>query len=91
LMAVELRNAIAGALERTLPATLLFKYPALEGLTEFVMEQVGGDTPAPAPPPEATDAEADSVAAMSDEEAKALLAQELEFLSVSSSPEDSGS
>ena len=33
-MAVELRNAIASALERTLPATLLFKHPALEGLSD---------------------------------------------------------
>jgi short-subunit dehydrogenase/acyl carrier protein len=84
LMAVELRNAIAGALDRTLPATLLFKHPALEGLTDFLMTQIGGDSPVSTPVPEAVqDTEADRLAAMSDEEAKALLAQELESLTLS--------
>jgi hypothetical protein len=83
-MAVELRNAIAGALEKTLPATLLFKHPTLEGLTEFVMGHVGGDAQAAQPGAAAqaegpqTDADADAVADLSDEEARDLLARELE-------------
>jgi len=88
LMAVELRNAIAGALEKTLPATLLFKHPTLEGLAEFVMGQLGGDVQgahdqtqaAAAAAATKTDAVADAVAGMSDEEAKDLLARELESL-----------
>ena len=76
LMAVELRNAIAAAMERTLPATLLFKHPTLEGLTQFVSSELGADA---ATAPE-LDADARSVAAMSDDEAKALLAAELESL-----------
>jgi acyl carrier protein len=86
LMAVELRNAIAGALERTLPATLLFKHPTLEGLSDFVMGQIGGDAQAPQraePAAEAEpkgDADAAAVAGMSDEEARDLLARELESL-----------
>jgi acyl carrier protein len=79
LMAVELRNAIAAAMERALPATLLFRHPTLEGLCQFVMEEVGGQEV----PAHAVDADARSVAAMSDDEAKALLAEELESLTLS--------
>jgi acyl carrier protein len=97
LMAVELRNAIAGSLDRTLPATLLFKHPALDGLTDFVMTQVGDGQVSDgqvstASTDDVKDAEADALAALSDEEAKALLARELEFLSASGvTPEESGS
>ena len=48
LMAVELRNALAEALGRTLPATLLFKYPTLEALGDFVLSQVPQPTAEPA-------------------------------------------
>jgi myxalamid-type polyketide synthase MxaB len=78
LMAVELRNAIAGALERTLPATLLFKHPTIESLAGFVVSLLGLETgAAPAP---AADAAAAELADVSDDEAKALLARELESL-----------
>ena len=88
LMAVELRNVIAGALDRTLPATLLFKHPALEGLTDFVMTEIGGDAGAPAAGA-VKDAEVEALAEMSDEEARTLLAQELGALTLSGqSPEE---
>jgi acyl carrier protein len=80
LMAVELRNAIAGALDRTLPATLLFKHPALEGLTEFVLLEVGEAKVTAAGPVDLKDTEAEALAALTDEEAKDLLARELESL-----------
>jgi hypothetical protein len=81
LMAVELRNAIAGALDRALPATLLFKHPALDGLTDFVMTQIGGDAPAGAAPAEPVkDAEAGAVESLSDDAARDLLARELASL-----------
>ena len=56
------------------------------------MTQIGGDAPVSATTAEGVnDTEADAVAAMSDDEAKALLAQELEFLSISGAPEEPGS
>jgi acyl transferase domain-containing protein/acyl carrier protein len=36
LMAVELRNSIATAIAQTLPATLLFNYPAVEDITTYI-------------------------------------------------------
>ena len=36
LMAVELRNALVGAVGQNLPATLLFRYPALDDLVNFL-------------------------------------------------------
>lgn len=92
LMAVELRNGISAALDRTLPATLLFKHPTLEALGDFVMSIVGG-APAPALEPshrpEATDERFEN---LSDEETKALLAEELKSLALSGfTPDDPGS
>jgi acyl transferase domain-containing protein/acyl carrier protein len=82
LMAVELRNGIGGLLGRTLPATLLFKYPTLHALAGFVLESV----PLPAeeaPPPSTAAIEADvaAVGALSDDDVRRLLAEELEALS----------
>jgi hypothetical protein len=82
-MAVELRNALAESLGRPLPATLLFKYPTLEGLGAFVVAQlpegaVGDAAPQAAARPSDTDAR--EVEAMSDAEARALLSSELEAI-----------
>ncbi len=44
LLSVELRNALGTAVNRTLPATLLFNYPTLEALTDFLFRELGGDT-----------------------------------------------
>jgi hypothetical protein len=40
LLAVELRNTLATAMERPLPATLLFDYPTLDALTAHLLEKV---------------------------------------------------
>jgi acyl carrier protein len=82
LMAVELRNAVAEALGRPLPSTLLFKYPTLEALSEFAATQlvaapVASAAPAAAP---ADVSDAAEVAALTDEEARNLLSSELESL-----------
>jgi acyl transferase domain-containing protein/NADPH:quinone reductase-like Zn-dependent oxidoreductase/NAD(P)-dependent dehydrogenase (short-subunit alcohol dehydrogenase family)/acyl carrier protein len=42
LMAVELRNALATALGRSLPATLLFDYPSIEKVTDYLAGLVFG-------------------------------------------------
>lgn len=39
LMAVQLRNALGLTLGRTLPATLLFNYPTISELTDYLLKQ----------------------------------------------------
>jgi acyl carrier protein len=74
LMAVELRNALAATLERPLSPTLVLDYPTLRTLTDFLLQEM---FPAPAPP-SVGGILPDSVANISDEEAEALLLEELE-------------
>jgi acyl carrier protein len=76
LMAVELRNALTRSIGRPLSATLLFDYPTLAALTAHLMRLLGLDEPAPAEPA-AIDTRADALHDLSDEEAEALLLQEL--------------
>ncbi|MGA8087919.1 MAG: SDR family NAD(P)-dependent oxidoreductase, partial [Terracidiphilus sp.] len=45
LMAVELRNAIAAKVAQTLPATLLFNYPAVEEITMYLAKLLFGASP----------------------------------------------
>jgi len=40
LMAIELRNALNKAVGRSLPATLLFNYPTIEGLATYLAQEV---------------------------------------------------
>ena len=40
LMAVQLRNSLGKALERTLPATVVFDYPSIQALTDFLFGEV---------------------------------------------------
>jgi len=42
LMAVELRNSLASTIGQSLPATLLFDYPTVENLTEYLSRSVLG-------------------------------------------------
>ncbi len=46
LMAVELRNLLGAglALERALPATLVFDYPTTSAITQFLEKELFGDT-----------------------------------------------
>lgn len=89
LMAVELRNVLTRSLATPLPATLLFDYPSLDALTEFLMAALdlapaAGVSAAERPAPPTTNAYADAhadahldLAELSDEEAEALLLAEL--------------
>ncbi|MCA9970397.1 MAG: SDR family NAD(P)-dependent oxidoreductase, partial [Anaerolineales bacterium] len=61
LMAVQLRNAISGRLGRPLPATLLFNYPTVGELTDYLSRELlpelaaaAAETAAPAAPPRAS-------------------------------------
>jgi acyl transferase domain-containing protein/NADPH:quinone reductase-like Zn-dependent oxidoreductase/NADP-dependent 3-hydroxy acid dehydrogenase YdfG/acyl carrier protein len=87
LMTVELRNAIGRTFERTFPATLVFDYPTLDAITNHLMETLPGLRMEPA----SQDAAATirsvktpvsfetvrQIDALSEEEAEALLLQEL--------------
>ncbi|MCK6562456.1 SDR family NAD(P)-dependent oxidoreductase [bacterium] len=49
LMAVELRNAIGNSVGRELPATLLYDYPTVKALADYLLEKVFVFSAAPAP------------------------------------------
>jgi acyl carrier protein len=76
LLAIELRNALARSLGTSLPATLLFDYPTLDTLTDYVMRDVLELEVAPAGPG-GLEAPADlvgSIEELADEEVDRLLA-----------------
>jgi acyl carrier protein len=84
LMAVELRNALGAGLERSLSTTLLFDYPTLDALVDHLL---GDLAPAETPPQDPTPPQASApttpspgaadIAALSEDEAEALLLAEL--------------
>ncbi|WP_337178716.1 acyl carrier protein, partial [Hydrogenophaga borbori] len=76
LMAVELRNALTRSIGQPLSATLLFDYPNLDALNAYLMRALGLED-APAPQATASAPAHGELAALSDEEAEALLMQEL--------------
>ncbi len=83
LMAVELRNRLGDglALERKLPATLVFDFPTVETLAEYLGREVFAGEPAqsaaPEGPPSATRAARllETIEDLSDDEVDRLLAQ----------------
>ncbi|HEX4913115.1 MAG TPA: acyl carrier protein, partial [Vicinamibacterales bacterium] len=78
LMAVELRNALQRLTGSMLPSTIAYDCADIEALTSFIAEtlQVATVTP-PVQPPAAVSAIAREVEELSDDDAEALLAQEL--------------
>jgi malonyl CoA-acyl carrier protein transacylase len=87
LMAVELRNKLAGrlALQRKLTATLIFDYPTVQTIARYLaQDMLGFDTTAAAhaPAARATDMPlaSDAIAGMDDEAAEALLLEKLKSL-----------
>lgn len=75
LLAVELRNKLGKALAVALPSTLLFDYPSIETLTDYLLAAVlpaAQEAPAAAKPMEAS--LVDSIESMSDEEVDRLMA-----------------
>jgi NADPH:quinone reductase-like Zn-dependent oxidoreductase/acyl carrier protein len=86
LMAVELRNAVGAALGRPQPATLLFDHPTTDTLVEHLLALVEasagptddpGATADPNGGPPAADTDDIDVAALTEQEAEALLLAEL--------------
>jgi acyl carrier protein len=74
LMAVELRNALQQMAGQPLPSTLLFDFPTVEALSAHLLQAVGGDRPQPR---EVVAVAASPESAMSEDEAEALLREEL--------------
>jgi acyl transferase domain-containing protein/NADPH:quinone reductase-like Zn-dependent oxidoreductase/acyl carrier protein len=81
LMAVELRNALGASLKCSLPATLLFDYPTLDALADFLAKELWPieTPPIPVGVPETrvTSSETADLIDLSEEEAEALLLREL--------------
>jgi acyl carrier protein len=88
LMAVELRGALGAglALDRQLPATLMFDHPTIEAIARFLEREVlGAPGAAEAAPRTVTTTVADrerveNIAGMSDDDVEALLLKRLESL-----------
>ena len=84
LMAVELRNALGAAVGRPLPATLLFKYPSLQAITDYLAYDVlaisAKETKADVAV-DPSDNDAAAIAPLSDDEVSRLLAEEIRLLS----------
>src|SRR5262245_6221962 len=81
LMAVELRNSIGELVGKTLPATLLFKYPTIGALTDYLLgdvlrlaEEDAGTAPAE------VDAYLADIEPLADDDVKRLLYEELKAL-----------
>jgi NADPH:quinone reductase-like Zn-dependent oxidoreductase/acyl carrier protein len=81
LLAVELRNTLGTMLGKPLPATLLFDYPSIETLAQYLFDEVlglgarGQDGATPAPAPAATAGQlVGDIEAMSDEEVERQIA-----------------
>jgi len=90
LMAVELRNALSEVVAAALPATLMFDYPTVAALADYLKQHLPamqletarpefGEAAVPTTPPP-TAAPADDLSDLSDEEAEALLLAELDQL-----------
>ena len=74
LMAVELRNALQQLAGRSLPSTLLFDFPTVDGLSGYLLDMVAKADPRPAAAPPVVPAPA---AAIADEDVEDLLREEL--------------
>ncbi|HTD56538.1 MAG TPA: beta-ketoacyl reductase, partial [Silvibacterium sp.] len=73
LMAVELRNSLAASLDMQLPPTVVLDYPTLNTLADFLMAEMFNDT-GESGSQEGVPSELDAI---SEEEAEALLLEEL--------------
>lgn len=81
LMAVEFRNLLISSLEVTLPSTLLFDYPTLEELIQFVSHQVLENIKEPEPSKKFAETipseNYEDIESLTEAEASQLLLQEL--------------
>jgi hypothetical protein len=78
LMAVELRNHLQAGAGRALPSTIAFEHPTIGALARYLDELLEGVGMAADAAPAEIDRGADELRELSDEDAEALLAQELQ-------------
>ena len=76
-MAIELKNRLAANLELTLYATLLFDYPTIEALTDYLASQLLSSSTQVEPEPDEMDWD-EELGDISELEIKSLLLEELE-------------
>jgi hypothetical protein len=80
LLAVELRNVISNGLglPRRLPATLLFDYPSVAAIADYLArELLPAENEVPSAAARDSQAELAAIAVLSDEQAEAMLLEEL--------------
>ncbi|HZZ38230.1 MAG TPA: type I polyketide synthase [Acidobacteriaceae bacterium] len=76
LLSIELRNSLGASLQRPLPATLLFNYPTLAALTDYLLTATGmqePDRPEERRPKPGRRSLLEEVEALSDEEVERML------------------
>jgi acyl carrier protein len=78
LLSVELRNTLSSAIGQSLPATLLFDYPTIDALTDFLLKDkldivANAEEAATAPADIAPASMLDSIENLSDDEVDRLL------------------
>jgi acyl carrier protein len=73
ILAVELKNSLAHALGRKMPATLLFDYPTVNALADYLSEIIGGAGVPPLPAAHGPETVLDRVEMLSDEEVNRLI------------------
>jgi NAD(P)-dependent dehydrogenase (short-subunit alcohol dehydrogenase family) len=79
LLAVELRNVLGTSLGKALPATLLFEYPTLDALTDYLLTHLlGNDEPSTPEQPILPSDLLGTIEALSDEEIDRMLATRAE-------------
>jgi aryl carrier-like protein len=77
LMALELKNRLQASTGQLLPSTIAFDYPTTAALAGFVGDVLGTSVGSSGSAPAAASAAAPDLDGLSDEEAEALLAEEL--------------
>jgi acyl transferase domain-containing protein/acyl carrier protein len=83
LVSIELKNRLQSAVERPLPATLVFDHPTISALVEYIERRLFGDGPAEdqdaagSPAAEIQDTVSAGLDSLSDDEAEAVLLDEL--------------
>ena len=83
LLAIELRNALGRAIEKRLPATLMFDYPTISAVSKFIYRELfPADIAADTSEPDRSDGDLDdlfgAIEGMSDSEAAAVFKQKVE-------------
>ena len=84
LMAIQLKSRLEQSLGRPLRSTLVFSYPTVEAIVDYLAAQLFAPAPAPSsPPPEPAPASAApapptaAIEQLTEDEAEALLAEKL--------------